>query len=164
MRIPEKKKVLLVMEMEHQKFMKDQLNMDPETYHIFQSYGPILSPFSDYMRDILITVYKENIDEIKVVRAKNNQKTKEALFKSVLENEELRGKMKIMNYLLENCQPEFSGGNIYNWITGSNKDDGSKSVDIIRNHPLLPSNIKVQEICIDKEELVGQETSLEGIF
>jgi carbonic anhydrase len=163
MRMPEKKKVLLVMEMEHQKFMKDKLIMDPETYYIFPCYGPILSPFSDYMRDILITVYKENIDEIKVVTTKNNQKKKGDLFKSVLENEELREKIKIMNYLLENCQPEFSGGSIYNWITGSNKDDSSVSVDIIRNHPLLPSNIKVQELCIDLEKLVGKESPLEWI-
>ena len=117
-----------------------------------QSYGSVISPFGDTMRDIIIAVYQENVDEIFVVSAKEDSSRMEFL-KKIFENSELQGKLKTLNYLFENCMPEFPEGSIRGWLLGGDfsSNGGQNGIDVIRNHPLMPSHVKVTELPINQE-------------
>jgi carbonic anhydrase len=66
----------------------------------------------------------------------------------------MKDKIQTLDYLFQNCKPEFSGGTIDDWLNG--KENGSdnieKSVDIIRHHPLVPSNVKVQGLMVNNKD------------
>ena len=42
--------------------------------------------------------------------------------------------------------PEFSSGSLEEWLSGKENvsENIEKSIDMIRHHPLVPSNVKVQ--------------------
>lgn len=141
----ENKKALFVVGMEsdlEQLMKKMPKKMNLEDILIFQSYGSITTPFSDLMRDILFAVYEENVEEI-YVEVSKIRNYKDSILKKVKENKELQGKIQAYDYLLKNCMPEFTGGNIREWLEGS--QDFKDTVQLIRNHPLLPSHVKVTE-------------------
>ena len=71
----EKKKVLFVIGMDHklEHLIKQNTNINPENIMVLQRYEPVISPFGDLMRDIIIAVYQENVEEIFVVATKDNQ-------------------------------------------------------------------------------------------
>lgn len=54
--------------------------------------------------------------------------------------------------------PEFSSGSLNAWLSGQENvsENIEKSIDMIRNHPLVPSDIKVRGFMIDKTG--GKET------
>ena len=49
--------------------------------------------------------------------------------------------------------PEFSSGSLEEWLSGKENvsENIEKSIDMIRHHPLVPSNVKVQGFMIDKK-------------
>jgi carbonic anhydrase len=152
----EKKKVLFLTGMERHLgcFIKKKTNIDPENIIILQSYRPVISqPFGDLMRDIIVAVYQENVEEIVVVATKDDQKNTGDILNKIGNNKELQEKILTLDYLFENCKPEFPEGNIGKWLEGGNTsaDDVRNSVHVIRNHPLMPSNVKVTELWIDYE-------------
>ena len=156
MYIDKKKKVLFVVGMEPnlECFIRQVLTINPENIIILERYGPFISePFGDLMRDIIVAVYKENVEEIYVVATKDEQKNTKDILKKMNANKELQAKIKIVDYLFENCGPEFLEGNVIEWIKGSQSliDGVQITVDIIRHHPLIPSHVKVKELLIDKE-------------
>ena len=57
--------------------------------------------------------------------------------------------------------PEFSSGSLEEWLSGKENvnENIEKSIDMIRHHPLVPSNVKVQGFMIDKTG--GKETVVE---
>ncbi|MGG0657229.1 carbonic anhydrase [Rummeliibacillus pycnus] len=129
-------------------------SINPENIIILQEYGQlILQPFDDFMRDIILTVYHENIEEIFVIDSNKDQKNVSRLLNKIYENKELHGKIQTVDYLLKNCAPEYTEGSISEWLEGSNSltNNLQKNINIIRNHPLLPSTIKVTELFIDLE-------------
>lgn len=145
------KKVLFVVGMEQnmEDFIEKMPHINSENVLILKSYNPaLLQPFGDLMRDILVAVYEENIEEIFVITTKDDQIKYGALLDKLHENKDLQGKIRTLNYLLKNCMPEFVEDGIDEWLTGSS-DHFHNSVDIIRHHPLMPSDIKVQELLIE---------------
>lgn len=48
--------------------------------------------------------------------------------------------------------PEFSSGSLEEWLSGKENvsENIEKSIDMIRHHPLVPSNVKVHGFMIDK--------------
>jgi len=152
------KKVLFVTGMNQE--LETILNQLKSNYQdniiILQSYRRlILQPFDDFMRDIILTVYHENIDQIFVIDSKKDQKVSGNLINKLYENKELLGKVQAVDYLFKNCIPEFPDGSIKEWLEGSNALSNSlqKNINIIRNHPLIPSNVKVTELFIDHENM-----------
>lgn len=146
----ERKKVLAVIGMEHQleHFIKAETNVNPENIMILQSYRPVIShPFDDLMRDIIIAVYQENIEEIIVVPANDLHKRNGDILNKIVENKELQNKIQTLDYLFNNTLSEFPGGTISDWLKGGKTftADIQKTINIIRNHPLLPSHVKVKE-------------------
>jgi carbonic anhydrase len=150
----EQKKVLFVIGMEYkiEQIIKENTNLNPENIFILKSYRPVISPFGDLMRDILIAVYQENVEEIVVAAAKDDQKTG-INNKKIYENKDLQEKIRTFDYLFQNCQPEFPEGSIKEWLEGSKTSTESvqNSVNILRQHPLMPSNVKVRELFIGNE-------------
>lgn len=123
---------------------------------ILQSYRQlILQPFDDFMRDIILTIYNENIDQIFLIDSKKDPKNSGELMNKIYENKELLSKMQTVDYLFKNCIPEFSDGSVREWLEGSNTLSNSlqKNINIIRNHPLIPSDVKVTELFIDHENM-----------
>jgi carbonic anhydrase len=154
--VDEKKKILFVMGMEHklENLMNQATNINPENIIILQSYGPVISqPLDDLMRDIIIAVYQENVEEIFVVATKDNQKNTGEIINKIFGSKGMQAKIQTLDYLLKNCRPEFPEGNIREWLEGSKtlKEGVQNSVNIIRHHPLMPPHVKVTELFLDQD-------------
>lgn len=152
----ERKKVLFVigMQSELDSFLKKKVKINPENILILQSYGPVISqPFGDLMRDIIISVYQENVDEVVVVASQEVQKNDGDILNKIVEKKELQENIQMINYLLKNGQSPYPEGTISEWIEGGKTvtEDVQNSVNAIRNHPLMPPQVKVRGIFIEKE-------------
>ena len=161
----ERKKVLFVMGMESEldSFIKMKFNLNPENILILQSYGPVISqPFGDLMRDIIISVFRENVDEIVVVASKEDRKNAEDILKKIVEKNGLQENIRLINYLLKNGQSPYPERNLSEWVKGGNTvtEDVQNSVNVIRNHPLMPSHVKVRGLYIEKEN--GEQVEIEA--
>ncbi|MDQ0216386.1 carbonic anhydrase [Oikeobacillus pervagus] len=153
-----KKKLLLVIGMDHniEQTIKENTNLNLENILILQSYQPITSPFGDLMRDIIIAVYQENIEEIGVTATADRSKQNlDVVSKMISANKELQKKVQIFDYLFKYCRPEFQEENIKEWLkdSGTLKVDVQTSINMIKNHPLIPPSVKVRKVTVDKEEL-----------
>lgn len=147
----EKKKVLFLMGMEHnlEDLTKQMPHICPENIMILQTYAPFIShPFGDLMRDIIVAVYQENVQEIVVVSSKDTQENTGNLINKVLENKNLQKKIETLDYLFKNCMADFPERNVSEWLKGT--DVEQNSVNIIREHPLMPSHVKVRELFLEK--------------
>lgn len=155
MNMDEKKKILFVIGMEQnpERIMKKMTSLHPHNILILQCYGPVISPFGDLMRDIIISVYQENVEEIFVTVPKDDRKKTREIHKKIYENKGLQEKMQTLDYLFKNCMSQFPNGSIREWLEGSETSSNSMQnlVNVIRNHPLMPSNVKVTEFLIGNE-------------
>lgn len=154
MSIEKKKKVLFLIGMEqYRETFIDKLNRENSIF--LQCYEPVISqPFDDLMRDILIAVYQENVEQIVVVASKKDQKMKRDALKKIMENKGLQEKIQTLDYLFKNSMLEFPTGDIKEWL-GEEKpieDRVENTVHLIKHHPLMPSNVRVKEIWIDQEK------------
>ncbi|MEH7180993.1 carbonic anhydrase [Neobacillus vireti] len=151
----EKKKVLFVIGMDQklERFIKEETNVNSENMIILQTYQPVIShPFDDLMRDIIIAVFQDNVEEIVVVSTNDYHKNTRDILNKIYKNKELQDKIQTLDYLFKNCMPEFPEGTVSVWLHGGNTlaESVRKSVNIIRNHPLLPSHVKVKELYIEQ--------------
>ena len=161
----ERKKVLFVIgiESELDSFIKKKVNMNPENIFILQSYGPVISqPFGDQMRDILISVYRENVDEIVVVASKEDQKNDGDILNKIIEKKELQENIQMIDYLLKNGQTPYPEGPISDWMVGGKTvtEDVQNSIKVIRNHPLMPPHVKVRGLLLENEN--EEQTEIEA--
>lgn len=151
----EKKKVLFVIGMEQklEQYIKEETNVNLENMIILQTYQPVVShAFDDLMRDIIIAVYNENVEEIVVVSTNDYQKNTGDVLNKIYKSKELQDKIQTLDYLFKNCMPEFPEGTVSVWLQGGKTltDSVQKTVNIIRNHPLLPSHVKVKDLHINQ--------------
>lgn len=65
--------------------------------------------------------------------------------------EAIKDKINTLDYLFQNSTPEFQGGTLDEWLNGKENiiENIEKSVDIIRHHALVPSDVKVRGIVVD---------------
>lgn len=158
MYLDENKKVLFVigMECELERLLHQAIHIYPENMLILKTVGPVIShPYGDLMRNIIIAVYQENVEEIFVVGTKDGQKNTvdiQDLLDKIYEREGLKEKIQTLEYLFRNGIPEFPGGNLSKWLEGSKTltEGIQNSVNIIRHHPLMPSHVKVHGLFVDK--------------
>jgi carbonic anhydrase len=155
MNINENKKVLLVIGMEHnsESIMKKLHGYKSDNIFILQCYGPTISPFGDLMRGIILAVYQEKVEEIFVSVSKDDQKNTNEILKKIYENKDLQEKMQTLDYLFRNCMPEFPTGSIRDWLEGreTSSESMQNMVNVIRNHPLMPPDVKVTELLIENK-------------
>ena len=148
------KKVLFLTGMgkELESTLNQMKSINPENIMILQSYGQvILQPFDDFMREIILIVYLENIEGIFLVDTKKEQKNSREILNKIYDNKDLQGEIQTVDYLIKNCTPEFPEGSLRKWIEGNDAltNNVQKNINIIRNHPLVPSNVIVKELFID---------------
>ncbi|WP_026021941.1 carbonic anhydrase [Bacillus timonensis] len=161
-----RKNVLFVAAMECKpEFLTKHVNhINPEDIIILRSYeGGVLQPFGDVMRDIIIAVYHKNIEEIFVIAAKNEQHPLEDILSKLADNHDFQEKLQTLDYLFKNNIPELSGASTREWLEGHKTamDFVQKSVNTIRNHPLIPSDVRVHGLFMNRET---EEMSEVGVF
>ncbi|GCF68898.1 carbonic anhydrase [Bacillus paranthracis] len=151
------KKVLLLTEMEQgiEPIIQQVTNIQRENMLTIHSYDSVIvHPFGDIMRSIIIAIYQENVEEIFVVGIEDKETN---VFNLQIQRDSIKNN-KDLDYLFENCMPEFSSGSLEEWLSGKGNvsENIEKSIDMIRHHPLVPSNVKVHGLMIDKTG--GKET------
>ncbi len=155
MQMDGKKKVLFVMGIGHsmEHLLEKKTNSRHQNSLLLHNYESVISPFGDVMRNILLSVYQENVEEIVIVDGKEDQKKAADILRKIQEHKEMQEKIQTLDYLFKNCMPEFTEGTIVQWLTGRKitKDRVRKNVNVIRNHPLMPSNVIVSGLVIDPE-------------
>lgn len=115
---------------------------------VLKTAGAIVShPFGSVMRSILVAVYELNAHDICVVGHHDCGMTGLSC-KSIVAKARARGVSDDTLKTLKN-----SGIDLDSWLVGFDRvEDGvRKSVDIIRNHPLLPNDIRVHGMLISPE-------------
>jgi carbonic anhydrase len=151
MNIDKNKKVLLVIGMEHnlESVMKQFQGYQSKNIVMLQYYGSAISPFGDFMRSVILAVYQEKVEEIFVSVSKDEEKNTNEILKNIYENKDLQEKIQTLDYLFKNCMPEFPTGSLRDWLEGS--ESMQNIVQVIRNHPLMPTDVKVTELLIENE-------------
>ncbi|MFB5581936.1 carbonic anhydrase [Bacillus albus] len=145
------KKVLVLTDIEHgiEPIIQQVTNIQQENILTIHSYDSVIvHPYGDITRSIIIAIYEENVEEIFVVGIEDketssvNLQTQRDFIKDNIE----------LDYLFKNCMPEFSSGSLNEWLSGQENvsENIEKSIEMIRHHPLVPSNIKVHGFMIDR--------------
>ncbi|WP_462413687.1 carbonic anhydrase [Neobacillus sp. Marseille-QA0830] len=155
MNIDENKKVLLVIGMEQspERIMKEMSPLHPKHILVMQTYGPVIEPFGEIMRDIILGVYWENVEEIVVAVPNADRKNTREALKKIYANKELHEKIQTLDYLFKNCTPEYQNGSLREWLEGyeASANRRQNRAEVIRNHPLMPSHVVVTEIVLEDE-------------
>ena len=152
------KKTLFITDMESglEPILQQETNVQPENMLMIQSYGPIIShPFGEIMRSIILAIYQEKVEEIFVVGSTNKRNVFEDAQSQLKFN--MNDKLKTVEYLFKNVKPDFIEDSISDWLDGSRnvREDINKSVEIIRHHPLVPSNVKIHSLVVNNNAEVA---------
>lgn len=146
-KFPDKKSVILTcMDARLVELLPKAMNMRNGDVKIVKSAGAQVShPFGAVMRSILVAVYELKADEVYVVGHYD-------CGMSAVEPEQMIDKMvtrgvnkDIINML------SYTGIDLVEWLRGFGDVSTSvlKSVDIIRNHPLMPNQVPVHGLVMD---------------
>nr|WP_304214975.1 carbonic anhydrase [Fredinandcohnia onubensis] len=153
-----RKKTLFITDMESglEPILQEETNVQPENMLMIQSYGPIIShPFGEIMRSIILAIYQENVEEIFVVGTtgkRNLLDDAQSQLKFTSVNKNMNDKLKTVEYLFKNVNPEFVDASVSDWLEGSRNvaESIEKSVEKIRHHPLVPSDVKIHSLVVNK--------------
>ncbi len=148
-RYPAKKMVILTcMDTRLIELLPNAMNIKNGDVKIIKNAGAIVThPFGSVMRSILVAVYQLGAQEILVVG--HHQCGMTGLrSEQILDHAVARGVPETTIRLLQN-----SGLNLSHWLSGFESVQKSvlASVDLIRNHPLLPTDIAVHGLIIHPE-------------
>ncbi|KUO95654.1 hypothetical protein [Ferroacidibacillus organovorans] len=145
------------MDQELQPLLQRATEIKPENVMMLQTYGPEISqPYGDLMRDIIVAVYQEKVEDIFVVGIKGEQRNAvnmRELQNKICEQEEKKEEIKTIDFVLKHCVPEFPGVSLNEWLEGSTSviEGLQKSVQFLRDHPLIPTDLSVYGLLMDKE-------------
>ncbi|MDP7988812.1 carbonic anhydrase [Bacillus sp. MHSD_36] len=145
------KKVLVLTDIEHgiEPIIQQETNIQQENMLNIHSYDSVIvHPYGDIMRSIIIAIYEENVEEIFVVGIED----KETSSVNLQTQRDFIKNNREIDYLFKNCMPEFSSDSLNAWLSGQENvsENIEKSIDMIRHHPLVPSDIKVHGFMIDR--------------
>lgn len=146
-KVPSKKVLVLsCMDTRLTDLLPKALNLKNGDAKIVKNAGAaIMHPFGSIIRSIIVAIYEFNVDEIFVIGHHNcgmcNLNT-EKLIEKIID----RGVPKETIDILEN-----DGVDIRSWLHGFDSVEQSikDSVDVIKNHPLVPKGIIVHGLAID---------------
>ncbi|NOU99087.1 beta-class carbonic anhydrase [Paenibacillus planticolens] len=148
-KFPDKKMVVLTcMDTRLVELLPKAMNLHNGDAKIIKNAGAIVShPFGSIMRSIIVAVYQLDADEVFVIGHYDCGMTG-LNSDSVIANAKKRGISDDVIATLGH-----SGINLNSWLTGFDhvKEGIEKSVNIIRNHPLLPKNLPVHGLIIDPQ-------------
>jgi carbonic anhydrase len=148
-KFPDKRMVVLTcMDTRLVELLPKAMNLSNGDAKIIKNAGAIVShPFGSIMRSIIVAVYELDADEVFVIGHYDCGMTG-------LNSEQVIKKAKnrgISDDVIETLG--HSGIDLSKWLIGFEhaKEGVEKSVNIIRNHPLLPKNLPVHGLIIDPE-------------
>ncbi len=157
-KFPDKKMVILTcMDTRLVELLNKSMNLKNGDAKIIRNAGAIVTqPFGNIMRSIIVAIYELGAAEVCVIGHKDCGMTglnsdnviHKALDKGISQD--------VISTL------QHSGIQLSRWLTGFDdvRDGVTKSVGIIRNHPLLPKDVPVHGLIIDPEtgelELVSE--------
>ncbi|PRP49046.1 carbonic anhydrase [Bacillus halotolerans] len=146
------KKVLFLTDMENglEPILQEVTNTPAENMLTIQSYGAAIShPYGEIMRSVIFAIYQEDVEEVFVVGTKDKQTP---TGHGLTQLETMKDKIQTLDYLFQHCKPEFLGGTVDEWLNEDSSGAVEKSVDIIRQHPLVPSYVKVRGLIVDHKD------------
>ncbi|SHR23827.1 Carbonic anhydrase [Mycobacteroides abscessus subsp. abscessus] len=154
MNLDKNQKALFLTDIENglESILQEVTNIRAENMLTIQSYDSVIShPYGDIMRSVIIAIYQENVKEIFVVGTKDKRT---ATVNVLTQLDSKKDKIQTLDYLFQNCMPEFSGGTVDGWLNGkeTGNDNIVKSVDSIRHHPLVPSHVKVRGLILNNND------------
>lgn len=160
MNVNQNKKVLFLTDIENglEPILQEATNTSAENMLTIQSYGASIShPYGEIMRSVIFAIYQEDVEEIFVVGTKDK---KTSAGNGLTQLETMKDKIQTLDYLFQNCKPEFFGGTVDEWLNENSSDTIEKSVDMIRHHPLVPSYVKVRGLFVHHKD--GRPSIMEG--
>ena len=122
------------------------MNLKENDAKIIKNAGAVIThPFGGIMRSVMVAIYSLDADEVFVIGHHDCGMTRVDAT-TTLGNMIKKG---IARHTLVTMQ--YSGIDIHGWLSGfkSVEDSVANSVDIIRNHPLMPISIPVHGLVID---------------
>ncbi|WP_313800250.1 carbonic anhydrase [Cytobacillus sp.] len=152
MNVDTNQKALFLMDMDNEleSILQKVTSIRPENMLTIQCYGPVIShPYGDIMRAIIIAIYQENVEEIFVVGTENKGAASVNLFNQL---DSMKEKIQTLDYLFQNNRPEFSNDTVIEWLNGKENDPIEKCVHTIHHHPLVPSNVNVRGLIVNKKD------------
>lgn len=146
---PNKKVVIFTcMESRLLELLHRALNLNNGDAKIVKNAGAIIrKPFDSITKGILVAIYKLKAEEVIVIGHHDCGMSNvdiEALKESMIERGISRDTIETLEHAGIDFEEEFHG-----FVTV--EESVQQSVDIIRNHPLLPEDIKVHGLVIDPE-------------
>ncbi|GFZ90311.1 carbonic anhydrase [Paenibacillus marchantiophytorum] len=148
-KFPDKRMVVLTcMDTRLVELLPKAMNLHNGDAKIIKNAGAIVShPFGSIMRSIVVAVYELDADEVFVIGHYDCGMTG-LNSDHVIANAKKRGISDDVIATLGH-----SGINLSRWLTGFEhvREGIEKSVNIIRNHPLLPKNLPVHGLIIDPQ-------------
>jgi carbonic anhydrase len=145
-KFPEKRMVIVTcMDTRLTELLPKAMNLKNGDAKIIKNAGAILtSPFGNIMRSILIALYELNAHEVFIVGHHECGMTGIDP-NDVVSHMEARG---IQKHVIQTLR--HSGINLNRWLMGFDnvRESVENSVDIVRNHPLLPSDTPVHGLII----------------
>lgn len=146
-KFPDKRMVILTcMDTRLVELLPKAMNLKNGDAKIIKSAGAIVShPFGSIMRSILVAIYTLNAEEVYIVGHHDCGMTNLSA-DEILEKAAHRGISESTFKIISN-----SGINLNRFLTGfpSVTDAVSESVKLVRNHPLLPADVKVHGLVIN---------------
>ena len=148
-RFPNKKLVIVTcMDTRLVELLPKAMNVRNGDVMMIKVAGAVVShPFGSVMRSILVAVYKLDAQEIAVV-GHHGCGMVDLNSNDLLERARVAGISPDVIHTLNH-----SGANLDQWLTGFNRvEDGViASVEMIRNHPLMPEHLPVHGLVMDPE-------------
>jgi carbonic anhydrase len=140
-KFPDKKMVIITcMDTRLTELLPKAMNLRNGDAKVIKSAGAVVShPFGAIMRSVVVAVYELEADEVLVIGHHECGMTGLNPDR-VLEKAKARGVTEDLVQLLTHA-----GINLNSWLTGFDRVEDSvrQSVNMIRNHPLIPKNIPV---------------------
>ncbi|WP_280770715.1 hypothetical protein [Salipaludibacillus daqingensis] len=137
-----------------EEFVLDELNIMKEQVLQIKSYGNVISqPFDSIIRNIILSVYQDNVDEVYIIGeqfAKYAKLEKEQILTQMNEDGITEKTIKTLEYLKQPI-----GKDLYYWLSGKEESVENQiiqSKNIIKNHPLIPNRIKVYALLVNSNE------------
>lgn len=153
------KKVLFLTDIENglEPILQEVTDTPAENMLTIQSYGASIShPYGEIMRSVIFAIYQENVEEIFVVGTKDKRAS---TGNGLTQLKTMKDKIQTLDYLFQHCKPEFLGGTVDEWLNENSSCGIEKSVDIIRQHPLVPSSVKVRGLIVNHKD--GESSIME---
>lgn len=122
------------------------MNIKNGDVKIIKTAGAIIAhPFGSVMRSILVAIYALKAKEVAVIGHHD-------CGMSALDTEDFIGKMKDQGITEETLNTlKYSGIDFDQWLKGFDRveDAVESSVNMVKNHPLLPESVSVHGLVID---------------